>query len=45
MLKMPKNLHQALKIYSVIHNVTMTAFIIEAVKEKLKTENSKTKGD
>lgn len=38
MLKMPVKLHKALKIYAVMNGITMTEFIIDAVKEKLERE-------
>lgn len=40
MLKMPIKLHKALKIYAVMNGITMSDFIIEAIKEKLEKQNA-----
>lgn len=38
MLKLPFDLHRKLKIIAVTKDTTMTAFIIEAIKEKMQRE-------
>ena len=35
MLKIPVDLHQKLKVIAAVNNITMTGFILEAVKEKM----------
>lgn len=39
MLRLPFDLHRKLKIIAVTQEITMTAFIIEAIQEKMKREN------
>ena len=39
MLKIPFDLHKKLKMFAVTQDTTMTAFIIEAIQEKMKREN------
>ena len=38
MLKLPFELHKKLKIIAVTEDTTMTAFIIEAIEEKMERE-------
>ena len=38
MLKLPFDLHRKLKIIAVTQGTTMTAFIIEAIQEKMQRE-------
>ena len=39
MLRLPHDLHKKLKIIAVTQGVTMTSYIIEAIREKMKREN------
>ena len=39
MLRLPHDLHKKLKIIAATEGVTMTSYIIEAVREKMKREN------